>query len=309
MLNPSEIKPRKEETLIIKKYAAIDIGSNAMRLLITYIVEQEGKEAQFNKNSLVRVPIRLGQDSFTVGEISEENIDRMIDAMKAFRLLMKVHKVEKYKALATSAMREAYNGKEVVEIIKEKAGIEIEIIDGKKEAIIIASTDLHHLLKSDKTYLYVDVGGGSTEFSLFDNGKLVVSRSFKAGTVRFLNNMVCDIVWEEMEKWIKINTQDYDEVILIGSGGNINKLFKMSGKLQDKPLSYIYLNSQYAYLNSLTYEQRISELSLNPDRSDVIIPATQIYLNAMKWSGARNIYVPKIGLSDGIVKAMYYGKI
>ncbi len=309
MLNPSEIKPSKEETLIIKKYAAIDIGSNAMRLLITYIVEQEGKEAQFNKNSLVRVPIRLGQDSFTVGEISEENIDRMIDAMKAFRLLMKVHKVEKYKALATSAMREAYNGKEVVEIIKEKAGIEIEIIDGKKEAIIIASTDLHHLLKSDKTYLYVDVGGGSTEFSLFDNGKLVVSRSFKAGTVRFLNNMVCDIVWEEMEKWIKTNTQDYDEVILIGSGGNINKLFKMSGKLQDKPLSYIYLNSQYAYLNSLTYEQRISELGLNPDRSDVIIPATQIYLNAMKWSGARNIYVPKIGLSDGIVKAMYYGKI
>jgi exopolyphosphatase / guanosine-5'-triphosphate,3'-diphosphate pyrophosphatase len=309
MLNPSEIKPRKEETLIIKKYAAIDIGSNAMRLLITYIVEQEGKESQFNKNSLVRVPIRLGQDSFTVGEISDENIDRMIDAMKAFRLLMKVHKVEKYKALATSAMREAYNGKEVVEIIKEKAGVEIEIIDGKKEAIIIASTDLHYLLKSDKTYLYVDVGGGSTEFSLFSNGKIVVSKSFKAGTVRFLNKMVSNIVWEEMEKWIKTNTQDYDEVILIGSGGNINKLFKMSGKLQDKPLSYIYLNSQYAYLNSLTYEQRISELALNPDRSDVIIPATQIYLNAMKWSGARNIYVPKIGLSDGIVKAMYYGKI
>ena len=308
-MNPSEIKPSKEDTLIIKKYAAIDIGSNAMRLLITYIVEQEGKEAQFNKNSLVRVPIRLGQDSFTVGEISDENIDRMIDAMQAFRLLMKIHKVEQYKALATSAMREAYNGKEVVEIIKEKSGIEIEIIDGKKEAIIIASTDLHHLLKSDKTYLYVDVGGGSTEFSLFDNGRLIVSRSFKAGTVRFLNNMVCDIVWEEMEKWIKTNTQDYDEVILIGSGGNINKLFKMSGKLQDKPLSYIYLNSQYAYLNSLTYEQRISELGLNPDRSDVIIPATQIYLNAMKWSGARNIYVPKIGLSDGIVKAMYYGKI
>jgi exopolyphosphatase / guanosine-5'-triphosphate,3'-diphosphate pyrophosphatase len=255
------------------------------------------------------VPIRLGQDSFTVGEISEENIDRMIDAMKAFRLLMKVHKVEKYKALATSAMREAYNGQEVVEIIKEKAGIDIEIIDGKKEAIIIASTDLHHLLKSDKTYLYVDVGGGSTEFSLFSNSKIVVSKSFKAGTVRFLNKMVCDVVWQEMEKWIKANTQDYEDVILIGSGGNINKLFKMSGKLQDKPMSYIYLNSQYAYLNSLTYEQRISELGLNPDRSDVIIPATQIYLNAMKWSGARNIYVPKIGLSDGIVKAMYYGKI
>jgi exopolyphosphatase/guanosine-5'-triphosphate,3'-diphosphate pyrophosphatase len=297
------------EVLKMRKFAAIDIGSNAMRLLITNIVEQEGKESQFNKTSLVRVPIRLGQDSFTVGEISEENIDRMVDAMTAFRLLMKVHKVEKYLAFATSAMREAYNGKEVVEVIKEKAGIDIEIIDGKKEAVIIASTDLHHLLKSDKTYLYVDVGGGSTEFSLFSDGKIVVSKSFKAGTVRLLNEMVKEVLWQEMEKWIKTNTQDYDEVILIGSGGNINKLFKMSGKIQDKPLSYIYLNSQYSLLNSMTYEQRISELGLNPDRSDVIIPATQIYLNAMKWSGARNIYVPKIGLSDGIVKAMYFGKI
>lgn len=299
----------QQEVLNIKKYAAIDIGSNAMRLLVTNIVEQEGKESQFNKSSLVRVPIRLGQDSFTVGEISEENIARMVDAMTAFRLLMKVHKVEKYLAFATSAMREAYNGKEVVEIIKEQAGINIEIIDGKKEAVIIASTDLHHLLKSDKTYLYVDVGGGSTEFSLFSDGKIVVSKSFKAGTVRLLNEMVRDVLWQEMEKWIRANTQNYDEVTLIGSGGNINKLFKMSGKMQDKPLSYIFLNSQHSLLNSMTYEQRISELGLNPDRADVIIPAIQIYLNAMKWSGARNIYVPKIGLSDGIVKAMYYGKI
>jgi exopolyphosphatase/guanosine-5'-triphosphate,3'-diphosphate pyrophosphatase len=293
----------------IKKFAAIDIGSNAMRLLIVNIVEQEGKEPQFNKSSLVRVPIRLGQDAFTVGEISEENIDRMCDAMKAFNLLMKIHRVESYKAFATSAMREAYNGKEVVEIIKDKADIIIEIIDGKKEAAIIASTDLHHLIKTDKTYLFVDVGGGSTEFTLFSNGKLVNSKSFKAGTVRLLNEMVCDVVWEEIEKWIKINTADFEEVTLIGSGGNINKLFKMSEKMQEKPLSYIYMNSQYAFLNTLTYEQRISELGLNPDRADVIIPATRIYLNAMKWSGARHIYVPKIGLSDGIVKAMYYGKI
>ena len=293
----------------IKKYAAIDIGSNAMRLLITNIVEQDGRETQFNKSSLVRVPIRLGQDSFTVGEISQENIERMTDAMKAFSLLMKVHKVEKYMAFATSAMREASNSHEVVTIINKESNIQIEIIDGKKEAAIIASTDLHHLLKSDKTYLYVDVGGGSTEFSLFSNGKIVVSKSFKAGTVRLLNEMVSDVVWQEMENWIKLNTHEFEEVTLIGSGGNINKLFKMSGKIQNKPLSFIYLNSQYALLNSLTYEQRISELGLNPDRADVIIPATQIYLNAMKWSGARNIYVPKIGLSDGIVKAMYYGKI
>ncbi|MEG1239371.1 MAG: exopolyphosphatase, partial [Flavobacterium sp.] len=224
----------------IRKFAAIDIGSNAMRLLISNVVEQDGKEPQFNKSSLVRVPIRLGQDAFTVGEISEENIDRMVDAMKAFNLLMKVHKVERYMAFATSAMREAYNAKEVVALIKKKADIKIEIIDGKKEAAIIASTDLLHLLKTDETYLFVDVGGGSTEFTLFSDGKLINSRSFKAGTVRLLNNMVHDVVWDEIEKWIKTNTADYDEVTLIGSGGNINKLFKMSGKQQEKPLSYIY---------------------------------------------------------------------
>jgi exopolyphosphatase/guanosine-5'-triphosphate,3'-diphosphate pyrophosphatase len=293
----------------IRKYAAIDIGSNAMRLLISNVVEQDGKEPQFNKSSLVRVPIRLGQDAFTVGEISEENIDRMVDAMKAFNLLMKVHKVERYMAFATSAMREAYNAKEVVGLIKKKADIKIEIIDGKKEAAIIASTDLQHLLRTDQTYVFVDVGGGSIEFTLFSDGKMINSRSFKAGTVRLLNNMVHDVVWDEIEKWIKVNTKEFENVTLIGSGGNINKLFKMSGKMLEKPLSYIYLNSQYTTLNSLSYEQRISHLGLNPDRADVIIPAIRIYLNAMKWSGARQIYVPKIGLSDGIVKAMYYGKI
>lgn len=295
--------------LTIKKYAAIDIGSNAMRLLIANIVEEKDKATQFSKSSLVRVPIRLGQDAFTVGEITEDNIERMVDAMKAFKLLMKVHRVEKYLAFATSAMREAYNGREVVELIKKKADIKIEIIDGRKEAAIIASTDLKFLLKTDETYLYVDVGGGSTEFSLFNDGKMIVSKSFKIGTVRLLNNMVNDIVWQEIEKWIKTNTHDFDQVTLIGSGGNINKLFKMSGKLQEKPLSYMYVNAQYATLNALSYEQRISELGLNEDRADVIIPAIKIYLNAMKWSGARNIYVPKIGLSDGIIKAMYYSKI
>lgn len=293
----------------IKKYAAIDIGSNAMRLLITNIIEQPDRETQFNKSALIRVPIRLGQDAFTVGEISEENIDRMIDAMKAFKLLMKVYKVERYKACATSAMREAYNGNDVTKIILAQSDIDIEIIDGKSEASIIASSDLHSFIKTDQTYLYVDVGGGSTEFSLFSSGKMIASKSFKNGTVRLLNNMVNDIVWQEIEKWIKTNTAEYDNVTLIGSGGNINKLFKMSGKMQDKPLSFLYLNSQYQYLSSLSYEQRIAELGMNTDRADVIIPATRIYLNAMKWSGARQLFVPKIGLSDGIVKALYYGKI
>lgn len=293
----------------IKKYAAIDIGSNAMRLLVTNIVEQQGKPTQFNKSSLVRVPIRLGQDAFTVGDISEENINRMVDAMKAFNLLMKVHKVEKYKACATSAMREANNGLDIVNLIKKKTDIKIDIIDGKKEASIIATSDLKQFINSDKTYLYVDVGGGSTEFSLFSEGKIVASKSFKNGTVRLLNNMVSDIVWVEIEKWVKMVVQPYDEIVLIGSGGNINKLFKLSEKHQDKPLSYVYVNSQYQKLNSMSYEDRISELGLNPDRADVIIPATRIYLNAMKWSGARQIFVPKIGLSDGIVKAMYFGRI
>jgi exopolyphosphatase/guanosine-5'-triphosphate,3'-diphosphate pyrophosphatase len=293
----------------IKKYAAIDIGSNAMRLLVTNIVEQKDKPTQFNKSSLVRVPIRLGQDAFTVGEISQESIDRMIDAMKAFKLLMKVHKVEQYKACATSAMREAYNGRDIVELIKKKADIKIDIIDGKIEAAIIAASDLKQFINSDKTYLYVDVGGGSTEFSLFNEGKIVASKSFKNGTVRLLNNMVSDIVWTEIEKWIRNATADYDNITLIGSGGNINKLFKMSEKNQDSPLSYVYLNAQYQKLNAMTYEERISEMGLNSDRADVIIPATRIYLKAMKWSGARQIYVPKIGLSDGIVKAMYFGRI
>ena len=293
----------------IKKYAAIDIGSNAMRLLITNIVEQEGKETQFNKSALIRVPIRLGQDAFTVGEITAENIDRMVDAMVAFKLLMKVYKVDKYTACATSAMREAYNGKEVAAIIQEKSEISIDIIDGKQEAAIIASSDLHNFIATEKTYLYVDVGGGSTEFSLFADGKMVASKSFKNGTVRLLNDMVNEVVWQEIEKWITTNCAPYENITLIGSGGNINKLFKLSEKQQDKPLSFLYLNSQYQYLNSLTYEQRIAELGLNTDRADVIIPATRIYLNAMKWSGARHIYVPKIGLSDGIVKALYYGTI
>lgn len=293
----------------IKRYAAIDIGSNAMRLLISNIVEQDGKEPQFNKSSLVRVPIRLGQDVFTIGEISDENINRMIDAMKAFKLLMNIHKVERYKACATSAMREADNNTEIVEIIQQQADVKIDIIDGKKEAAIIASSDLKEYISTDKTYLYVDVGGGSTEFSIFDNGKIIASKSFKNGTVRMLHNMVNEVVWTEIEKWIKIQVEPFDSITMIGSGGNINKLFKMTGKQQDKPLSYLNLNALYTMLNNMTYEQRISELALNPDRADVIIPATKIYLNAMKWSGARHLYVPKIGLSDGIVKAMYYGKI
>ncbi|AOW18816.1 exopolyphosphatase [Polaribacter vadi] len=295
----------------IKKYGAIDIGSNAIRLLIANVIVKEGREPQFKKSSLVRVPIRLGADSFVKGIITEENIKRMLDAMEAFKLLMRVHNVERYKACATSAMREAKNGVEVVDKIFEETGVKIDIIGGKEEAAIISSTDLSELISGDNSYLYVDVGGGSTEFTIFSGGKITISKSFKMGTVRLLNNKkaVNKEIFANVEKWIKKNTKDLKNLSLIGSGGNINKLFKMSGRTEGKPISYIYLNAQYLFLKQMSYQERISELSLNPDRADVIIPAAKIYLSAMKWSGARKIYVPKIGLSDGIIKSLFYNKL
>ncbi|XRE42420.1 Exopolyphosphatase [Tenacibaculum discolor] len=295
----------------IKKYGAIDIGSNAVRLLVANVIEEKNKEPQFKKSSLVRVPIRLGADAFVSGKISEANTQRMLDAMQAFKLIMKIHGVEKYKACATSAMREAENGEEVAATILKNTEVKIDIIDGKKEAAIISSTDLNQLIKSESTYLYVDVGGGSTEFTLFSKGKIINSKSFKIGTVRVLNNTKPEnkALFKKVQKWIEENTSEYKRISLIGSGGNINKLFKMSGRDAGKPISYIYLNAQYQFLKKMSYQERISELSLNPDRADVIIPATKIYLSAMKWSGARKIYVPKIGLSDGIIKSLYFNKL
>lgn len=291
--------------IVQRKYAAIDIGSNAVRLLISTVTEQEGREPLFKKTSLVRVPIRLGADVFISKEISSENVDRMVDTMQAFKLLMKSHRVESYKACATSAMRESRNGEEVAQMISEKTGVKINIIDGNDEAAIIAATDLHALIQTDKTYLYVDVGGGSTEFTLYSNGKTITSRSFKLGTVRLLNEMVTDDIWKEVEEWIKNTTKNYTKIDLIGSGGNINNIFKSSGKANGKPLSFLYLSSYYQLLQSFTYEERITELNLNQDRADVIVPAAKIYLSAMKWTRARRIYVPKIGLSDGIIKSLY----
>lgn len=293
--------------MIIKKYAAIDVGSNAVRMLISNVIEEKGKEPKFKKSSLVRVPIRLGQDAFTSGEISEENIIKMKDTMNAFRLLMKSYGVIKYMACATSALREAENGEAVVQMVKESSNISIEIIDGKKEAAIIASTDLKTFINQDTNYLYVDVGGGSTELTIFSNGRIIKSKSFKVGTVRLINKMDNEAkVWEKIKDWIKINTKDLHKVIMIGSGGNINKIHKLSGKGVEKPLSYIFLNAQYHFFNAMSYSDRVSEIGLNPDRADVIIPALKIYLNAMKWSGAKKVYVPKIGLSDGMVKTLYY---
>jgi exopolyphosphatase/guanosine-5'-triphosphate,3'-diphosphate pyrophosphatase len=289
----------------IERYAAIDIGSNAVRVLISNVVTKATAPPKYMKSSLVRVPIRLGQDSFTVGEISEANIKRMVKAMKAFKLIMKVNKVKRYMACATSALREANNAEEVIQTIKMKAGIEIQIIDGKREAEIIATTNIFESINKNRTFLFIDVGGGSTEFSVLVKGKRIVSKSFKVGTVRMINNMVSDKVWEGIKMWIETHTKDYSKIALLGSGGNINKLFKIAKVKDGRPLSFIKLNTLYNELNQLDYNERIIQWELNPDRSDVIIPATQIYLKALQWSGATEIFVPKIGLSDGMIKVLY----
>ena len=291
----------------IKKYAAIDIGSNAMRVLISNVVETK-EEVYFQKNALVRAPIRLGEDSFTLGEISKKNLKRMIRAIKAFKLLMKVHGVSQYQAYATSALREANNSREVVEQVKKKAGIKIEIIDGRKEAEIISNSKISDFLNTQKTFLFVDVGGGSTEFTFINEGKRVCSKSFKIGTVRLINNLVDDRIWEAIRNWITKNTQPYHKITLMGSGGNINKLFKLSNIKEGKPLSVIKLNQIFLELESLSYEDRIVKFELNPDRADVIIPAARIYLKALEWSGGQKIYVPKFGLSDGMIKYMHKNK-
>ena len=294
--------------LKIEKFAAIDIGSNAIRLLIATVFEKEGREPFFKKTSLVRVPIRLGADVFLQDKISEANYHRMVDAMKAYKLLMNTHNISAYRACATSAMREAKNGSEMAKRIKRETGIDIQIIDGNDEAAIIASTDLHELIAGEKVFLYVDVGGGSTEFSIFAYGKLVQSRSFQLGTVRILNDMVRESTWNEVKQWITEHTKKYEKVECIGSGGNINSIYKASGKKIGKPLSYFYLANFYEKLKSFTYHERIFELQMNPDRADVVVPATRIYLSAMKWSKAKNMYVPKIGLADGIVRSLYNEK-
>ena len=290
----------------IQKYGAIDIGSNAVRLLITTVIERPEKETLFKKTSLVRVPIRLGEDVFVNKKISAKNTNRLIDTINAFKLLMNSHKVARFRACATSAMREAKNGREVAKTIEETTGIAIHIIDGNDEASLIASTHINNIILDEKTYLYVDVGGGSTEFTIYSKGEVVTSKSFKIGTVRLLNDIVERSVWEEMENWIKAETKHYSDISLIGSGGNINSIFKQSGKPSGKPLTYHYLASYYESIQNYSYEDRVVELDMNPDRADVIIPATKIYLSAMKWSRAKAIYVPKIGLSDGIVKELYY---
>ena len=289
----------------IRKFAGIDIGSNGVRLLIANVLEEEGKEPIFSKGSLVRVPIRLGADVFEQGKISPENTIRLKDAMEAYRLLMKVQGVEAYRACATSAMREATNGKEVVEEIAQQTGIFIEIIDGAEEAAIIANTDLHTLLEGDKNYLYIDVGGGSTEFTVYAQGEVRVARSFPIGGVRLLKGKADQQLWDKVKDWIHLYTKDLKDMEAIGSGGNINKISKSTGKRKDVPLTLHFLEGYLEQINQMTYEERIRDLELNPDRADILPLALPIYIKAMKWAKIKHILVPKVGLADGIVRQLY----
>ena len=288
----------------LKKFAAIDIGSNAIRILIANIIETED-DVVFQKNSLIRSPVRLGEDSFTFGEISSKSLKRFVNTMKAFKLLMKIHGVSHYKAYATSALREANNSSYVIKTVKKKVGIKVEIIDGIKEAKIISNSKISEFINTQKTFLFVDVGGGSTEFTLINEGNHIVSKSFKIGTVRLINNLVDDRVWIGIENWIKKNSMNYQKITLMGSGGNINKLFKLSNVKEGKPLSKIKLSQLFKQLEELNYEERVLKFELNPDRADVIVPAARIYLKALEWSGAQKIYVPRFGLSDGMIKYIY----
>lgn len=286
----------------MKKLAAIDIGSNAMRLLINNVIEYNGVKL-FKKVDIVRVPIRLGTEAFKEKNISEYTRKRLVQALHGYKHLIEAHEVVNYRGCATSAMREAKNGAEIIQQIKDETGIHIEIIDGKEEAEIIYANHIEKLIDDQQAYLYVDVGGGSTEITFFKNGIVQNSKSFNIGTIRILNDMISTPKWEELHRWLEETLQG-QTVQIIGSGGNINKVAKISRKDPNKPLSFDYLNNYYKILKSYTYEERIIELDLNPDRADVIIPAMKIFTSIMKWSKAKHIYVPKIGLADGIIKEL-----
>lgn len=287
------------------KLSAIDIGSNAARLLISEVSVDEKNKASFNKISLVRVPLRLGFDVFETGKISEHKTELLLHTMKAYKNLLQAYEVTWLKACATSAMREAANSAEIISLVKNETGIEIEIISGSDEASFIYENHVAENLDSDHSYLYIDVGGGSTELTFFSNNKLVFKDSFDIGTIRLLKNKVSDEKWNEMKNHIKEKTKDHKQVTAIGSGGNINKVFSLSNRKDSKPLPLELLRDYYKELNNLSLSERIKIYSLREDRADVIVPALQIYVNVMKWANATEIYVPQIGLADGLVQHLW----
>jgi exopolyphosphatase/guanosine-5'-triphosphate,3'-diphosphate pyrophosphatase len=287
------------------KLAAIDIGSNAARLLIVDVVNDTFGNPQFNKLNLIRVPLRLGFDVFEYGEISKGKRGMFIQTMKAFSHLIKAYNVEHTKACATSAMRDAANSQDIIRKVKLETGIEIKVISGDEEASFIYENHIAENLDKLHSYLYIDVGGGSTELTFFADGKLKYKESFNIGTIRLLKGMVTEQNWNEMKDHLKQNTKSSLPMIAIGSGGNINKVFSLSKKKEGKPLSIELLKDYYKELSSVSLEKRISMYNLREDRADVIVPALQIYINVMRWADIEEIYVPKIGLADGLVQSLY----
>jgi exopolyphosphatase/guanosine-5'-triphosphate,3'-diphosphate pyrophosphatase len=287
------------------RLAAIDIGSNAARLLINDVIEGPQGKPDFIKLTLVRVPLRLGFDVFEKGEISEEKIDMFIKTLRSYRLLLEVYEVKHFIAAATSAMRDAANSPQILDRIKKETGLDIRVISGEEEANYIYESHVAEKLSSNESYLYIDVGGGSTELSFFSDGKLITKQSFDIGTIRLLKNQVTENQWDEMKKFIKQKTGGYHHITAIGSGGNINKIFSLSKRKEGRPLPLELLRNYYKEFSSLSVAQRISLYGLREDRADVIVPALLIYINVMRWTDADEIFVPKIGLADGLIHILY----
>jgi len=287
------------------RLAAIDIGSNAVRLLISEVIREADGTLEFNKLNLVRVPLRLGIDVFQHGFISQTRTDMMLQTMCAYKHLMNAYQVEGLKACATSAMRDAKNSVGIIAQVKEQTGIDIEIISGQQEASILYENHIAENLDKTRSYLYIDVGGGSTEITLFSKNQMVFKESFNIGTIRILNNQVSEAQWNVMKDFIKNNIKNNQPLVAIGSGGNINKVFSLSKRKEGKPLPLQLLKDYHKELGAVSLHDRIQLYKLREDRADVIVPALLIYINIMRWTNTEEIYVPKIGVADGLIRILY----
>ncbi|MEJ7912030.1 MAG: exopolyphosphatase [Chitinophagaceae bacterium] len=287
------------------KLAAIDLGSNACRLLINDVLVNPGRKPEFTKLALVRVPLRLGFDVFDTGRISEGKIDKLIKTIQSYKYLLEVYDVEHLKTCATSAMRDATNAAEIITRVQAETGIEIKVITGDEEASFIYENHIAENLNTQESYLYIDVGGGSTELTFFSDGKLIFKKSIDIGTIRLLKNGVVETTWDKMKEFLETGIKGFHHVTCIGSGGNINKVFSLSKRKEGKPLHIDLLRTYYKELSSVTLEQRMNLYKLREDRADVIVPALLIYINVMRWSAAEEIYVPRIGLADGLIQNLY----
>ncbi len=288
--------------------AAIDIGSNAVRLLISEAAPYHDTTS-YTKLLLLRIPLRLGFDVFSDGAIGEDKQERLIESLKAFRHLMNVYKVDAWRVCATSAMRDAKNKEAILAAVAQKTGLTIEVISGQEEAGIFYQTHISEQLDTGRSYLYIDVGGGSTEIILFSGDTTIFKESFNIGTIRLLHNQVKEEQWEYMKRFIKTQTQSHQPIAAIGTGGNINKIFSLSKRKEGRPLTLELLKDYYNELKSVSVEDRMHLYRLRPDRADVIVPALQIYSSVMRWAGSDVIYVPKIGLADGLVQMLYRERI